>query len=282
MKKLTHFAIAALLTVGSQACDAGGTEEESVRFNLLRDEGTVRLEFGAEGSEDGCTAVSILPDDGMAILRNLCADDQRVATVNLSDDLAEQFAAAADMESGVADGEFVGTDVASGRLVDVPMTADLEEALEEVFELHAQHGESQPGGYSQEEGAPDAPAQTVVALAMDMGAVFATDAVVDADPTMTDLVAYAGFAGLDLLPGISDGIPRRLHLFRNDHGEPVIFNDLHELPNVALSGADHDLVRNVRAGMGFVVENNVSGGVTYVWVKQASATKVELAYQLVD
>jgi hypothetical protein len=256
MKKLTHFAIAALLTVGSQACDAGGTEEESVRFNLLRDEGTVRLEFGAEGSEDGCTAVSILPDDGMAILRNLCADDQRVATVNLSDDLAEQFAAAADMESGVADGEFVGTDVASGRLVDVPMTADLEEALEEVFELHAQHGESQPGGYSQEEGAPDAPAQTGVALAMDMGAVFATDAVVDADPTKTDLVAYAGFA--------------------------VIFNDLHELPNVALSGADHDLVRNVRAGMGFVVENNVSGGVTYVWVKQASATKVELAYQLVD
>lgn len=283
MRTLTNMTMATLMALGLMAgCDDSGVEQERVLFNLTRDEAPARIVIPGDESNDGCTVVDILPQDGLALLKNLCVDDKKVVSVQLSDELATAFAQAVEMERVDIAGRIVEVQTVGGETFDVPMTVDLEEALEQVEELAEELETSgKPELVQKDEPAPE---QTAVAMAVDTGYVFGTDSLFDAMPTKVDIVAHQGVVGIDLAPGV-DGATmqvRRLHVFANEHGTPVLFNDLHQLPNYELTDGDADSIRNVRSGMGFVIENNVSGGYTYVFVKQASMTKVELEYQAVQ
>ena len=280
MKTLTNMTLAALVaTTLLSACDFGGAEEERVLFNLVRSETPTRIVLDGHQTDDGCTVIDIVPQAGLAMVKDLCG--QSMASVRLPDGLVEQLQIAADTGLAVDSGRIVVVKNAFGENFEVPLTEELDEVLEEVYELAEEAGSGgQPVEVDIEE---DSPEQTAVGMSSDTGFIFGAGSLFEAVPQKVDILAYSGTTGMDLVPGLDPvtGEQRRLHIFRDSHGEPALFNDLHELPNYSLIEADTDQVRDARKGMAFVIENNVSGGVTYVFVKQASNTKVELEYQAV-
>lgn len=281
MRTLTNMTLAAMVATSLvSGCDYGGSQEERVLFQLVRDDAPARIVLDGDNG-DGCTVIDIVPEDGIALLKDLCGSDQSAASVQMPADLVENLRLAAEMARTDRHDRIVALQTVAGETFEVPLTADLGEAIAAMYEQAEEAGSSnQQVAVDIEE---DAPEQTAVAMSSDTGCIFGAGSLFDALPQKVDMLAYSGSVGMDLVPGLdpTTGEQRRLHIFTDDHGEPVIFNDLHEIPNHVLSEADTDMVRNARMGMGFVVENNVSGGVTYVFVKQVSNTKVELEYQAV-
>lgn len=282
MKTLTGITLATMMATSFfSGCDFGGSEEERVLFQLVREDTPARIVLDGDDQSEGCTVVDLLPVDGVAILKDLCGNDLSATTVQLPENLIADLRQAAQMERVDRHNRIVAVQTAAGDRFDVPMTAAIGEAIEEIYEQAEEAGssEQQVEVVIEEE----APEQTAVAMSSDTGYIFGAGSLFAALPAKVDLLAYAGATGMDLVPGINPatGEQRRLHVFADDHGEPVIFKDLHEIPNYVLSEADTDQVRDARAGMAFIVQNNVSGGVTYVFVKQVSNTKVELEYQAV-
>lgn len=241
----------------------------------------MRLVVPGDDDSDGCIVVDVQPQDGIAILKNLCANDAAAATVQLSDELAAQFAEAVELERVDVEGRLRDVQGMAAAVLDAPMTVEFQDAVEEVKGYTDETADSAKPEMDVPE--DEEPVQTAIGMAVDSGYIFGADSNFDALPTKVDILAHAGEVGMDLLPGIDAATmhQRRVHLFVDDHGEAALFGDLHELPNYQLTDADYDVLRNVRPGMGFVIENNVSSGYTYVFVKQASETKVELEYQAV-
>jgi hypothetical protein len=283
MRTLAKMTLATLVATSLfSGCDSGsGIEEERVLFRLVRDEAPVRIVLDGDENGEGCTVIDIVPDDGVAILKDLCANDQNAATVQLPEGLVDSLEAAALLERIDHSGRIVEIQSVAGERFEVVLTDDLNEAIEAV------HEQAEVAGSSSQQvdvnAEKDAPEQTAVGMSADTGFIFGAGSLFEALPTKVDILAYSGSKGMDLVPGLNPvtNEQRRLHLFIDDHGQPVLFNDLHEIPNYVLTEADTDMVRDARKGMAFIVENNVSGGVTYVFVKQVSNTKVELEYQAV-
>jgi hypothetical protein len=282
MRNLAKMTLATLVATSLfSGCDFGsGIEEERVLFKLVREVASARIVLDADENGEGCTVIDIVPEDGFAILKDLCADDQNAATVHLTEALMDSLEEAAELEPTDHTGRIVEVQTLAGESFEVVLTADLSEAIEEVYEQAEEAGSSQPVEIDIEE---DAPEQTAVGMSADSGFIFGASSLFAALPTKVDMLAYSGSKSMDLVPGLNPVTKeqRRLHVFTNEHGDRVLFNDLHEIPNYVLTEADTDMVRDARTGMAFIVENNVSGGVTYVFVKQVSNTKVELEYQAV-
>jgi len=283
MRTFTNLTLAALVATSFlSGCDYGGSEEEQVLFRLVRENAPARLVLDGSQDDDGCSVIDMVPGDGTAVVKDVCAIDQKGAAVMLPEGFMEMLKPAAGNKLSDGIDRRIKFQTASGERLDLLLTADLSEAIEEIYEQAEEAGSS--GQQVDIDVEKDAPEQPAVGMFADSGFIFGADSIFDALPTKVDILAYSGSTTMDLVPGVSPVTQEqaKLHLFTDDHGEPILFNDLHEIPNYILTEADTDMVRDARQGMGFIVENNVSGGITYVFVKQVSNTKVELEYQAVE
>lgn len=124
-----------------------------------------------------------------------------------------------------------------------------------------------------------------VTLGIDGAVVFDTGTV---DPTghhlTADLIAYKSGAGMDLKSGVPNGTTSHqpLRLFKTAGGKPATYASLDEVPReVPAADEANTYVPKAAAGMGFVVQNNISSGYTAVWVKSVddNPTTVTIAYE---
>lgn len=124
-----------------------------------------------------------------------------------------------------------------------------------------------------------------VTLGVDGAVVFGTGAVAAKGNHLTaDLIAYKSGAGLDLKSGVPQGTTSRqpLRLFKTAGGVAETFGSLADVPREAPAAADANAyVPKAAAGMGFVLQNNITEGYTAVWVKDAggSPPTVTVAYE---
>jgi hypothetical protein len=226
-----------------------------------------------------CGRMTIEPMDHVAAFDDLCGGNGQPVVVELDEATAKALLAGYQSishqqcaEGECPPGESVEVLTQSETTLVLPLLPPLREPVEKVL------------AQATEEAAPAAPTSAVLTLQPETGAVFANgQALPEASPLKVDLICYASSKSVDLQAGAGPTMANQklLKLFRTPGGTTAKFGSLAELPDDLPQAGDRDMVHHAQAGMGFVVENNVSSGHARVFVKEASTEKVVLEYVLV-
>jgi hypothetical protein len=275
-------------TGGAGGCGGDPTEDADVHGH-----GSYDIVFEAEAAltpaqivyhtlEEGqiCGRVTIEPEDRVATFDNLCLTDVPPVVLDLDDAAAQAVMDGAlkllqqpCSEADCPPGSRVEVLTQNEETVLLPFESPLRESVEKVLSQVA------------EAGPPPAAAPPIgtLSLAPEAGAIFGSGAALpDSSPLKVDLICYASSKSVDLQAGAGPTMANQklLKLFRTPGGTTAKFGSIGELPTDLPQDGDRDMVHHAQAGNGFVLENNITGGHTRVFVKEASTAKVVLEYQM--
>lgn len=122
-----------------------------------------------------------------------------------------------------------------------------------------------------------------ITLSPGQGAVLSNQESRDAASRLeVDLLCLPGNRTVDLVAGAGPTLSavRRMRLLRTRGGPAAQFDSLAEVPERAPAAADLDEVHNPTAGMGLLLENNVSPGYARIRIRSADNRGVTFDYDL--
>lgn len=228
-----------------------------------------------------CGRITIEPEDRVATFDNLCLADEPPIVLDLDDAAAQAVLAGALQlllqpcdETDCPPGSRVEVLTQNEEILLLPFQSPLRESVESVLQQVVAAGPPPKA----------APQSATLTLSPEGGALFGTGTVLpEASPLKVDLICYASSKSVDLQAGAGPTMAKQKHLklFRTPGGTTAKFGSIAELPAELPEDDDRDMVHHAQAGNGFVVENNISGGYTRLFVKEASTTKVVLEYLVI-
>lgn len=274
---------------GGDPVDSEITEEDATVKFATNPEAPSQIVYSNAEEEENCLKLTIEPLDRVASVEDTCADG-KTRVFDLDEDTAESMVAS---YFSMKEAECKEDECPPGKRVEILTQKEetrllrYESPLKEHVEmiLTWYEAEPEPPTQAQVESKPTPPAPAIgeITLKPEQGAVFVEkQAELNASPLSVDLICYDSSKTVDLQAGAGPTMAKQKHLklFRTPGGTVKKFGSIDEIPVELPEAEDRDMVHHAEAGMGFIVENNVSPGYTKVFVKDGQDASVILQFQI--
>lgn len=247
----------------------------------------VMLTYQAPAGTASCPTLVLEPADMVATFEDSCKEPGMVRVWDLTagDQAAVLEAYQATRDSACNSKEcltvLLPTQETHNINLESPMREQIRSLLDKAVDVPAEEamGTQKPQ--------PTAPAQTgssVLTLKAEQGADFGSGALVDpGHPLKADLVCYAGSNSLDCQAGAGPTVADQKHLklLRTPGGTIASYDSLDQVPTSLPTVSDRDMLRGVKAGTAFVLENNLTeSSYTRAWVKKVGPTSMTLEFEV--
>jgi hypothetical protein len=285
---------------GDPVGGVGEVETDVILAEAERDEeAPVQLTYRLEATPSSCPKLVVEPVDRVVSFEDSCGAPGMIRTWDLSDDeaarLLEAYLLIQGLECRSVDCLTVLTKSNKKLELDLesPMREHILSLLDQAKGIQAistgmDDDEAEDPAVAAEEPGPQGAAvdegtDLQVTLRPEQGADFGRGSlVVQGHPLKVDLICYAGKKGLDCQAGAGPTVANQKHLklFRTPGGVTRTFSSLAEVPTEIPAVGNRDMLKGAAAGMGFVLENNLTETYTRGFVKAADPGSVTIQYSV--